>query len=54
MRKILYIYVRGIKETADYGLDVSDSIRGRIQENILAIYDWFCGSNINCYYAYAL
>ena len=41
----LLISVRGIKETADYGLDVSDSIRGRIQENILAIYDWFCGNN---------
>lgn len=37
--------VRGIKETADYGIDVSDAIRGRIQEGILAIYDWICGNN---------
>lgn len=41
----LIIAVRGIRETADFGLDVSDSIRGRIQENILAIYDWYCGNN---------
>lgn len=40
----LIISVRGIKETADFGIDVSDSIRGRIQENILAIYDWICGN----------
>lgn len=36
--------VKGIKETSDYGIDVSDAIRGRIQEGILAIYDWICGN----------
>lgn len=41
----LIIAIRGIKETADFGIDVSDSIRGRIQEIILAIYDWYCGNN---------
>lgn len=37
--------VKGIKETSDFGIDVSDAIRGRIQEGILAIYDWICGNN---------
>lgn len=36
--------VRGIKDTQDFGIDVSDSIRGRIQEGILAVYDWICGN----------
>ena len=36
--------VRGIKDTQDFGIDVSDSIRGRIQEGILSVYDWICGN----------
>lgn len=36
--------VRGIRDTQDFGIDVSDSIRGRIQEGILAVYDWLCGN----------
>lgn len=36
--------VRGIRETGDFGLDVSDSIRGRVQEGILAVYDYICGN----------
>lgn len=36
--------VKGIKDTQDYGIDISDSIRGRIQEGILAVYDWVCGN----------
>ena len=39
--------VKGIKDTQDYGIDISDSIRGRIQEGILAIYDWICGNANN-------
>lgn len=39
--------VKGIKDTQDYGIDISDSIRGRIQEEILAVYDWICGNANN-------
>ena len=41
----LIISCRGIKETSDYGFDTSDSIKGRIQETILAIYDCIIGNN---------
>lgn len=41
----LIIAVRGIKESAEYGFDLSDAVRGRIQEIILAIYDWYMGNN---------
>lgn len=37
----ILLSVRSIKETADYGLNISDSIRGRLQDTIIAIYDWF-------------
>lgn len=37
----LLISVRSLKETADYGLILSHSNSGRIQEIILQIYDWF-------------
>ena len=40
----ILISVKGIKETQDYGLPVSDSINGRIQELIMACYDWFSGN----------
>lgn len=36
----LLMAVRTLKETADYGIDMSDACRGRIQELILNIYDW--------------
>lgn len=38
----LIIAVRALKESADYGLSMSDATRGRIQTLILQIYDWFC------------
>lgn len=37
----LLIAVRALKETADYGLSMSNATRGRIQEIILEIYNWF-------------
>lgn len=37
----LLIAVRALKETADYGISMSNATRGRIQELILQIYDWF-------------
>lgn len=40
----LLMSTKSIKETQDYGLSTSDAIKGRIQENILAIYDWFIGN----------
>lgn len=41
----LIISVRSIKETQDFGLSISNAVKGRIQETILAIYDWFAGNN---------
>lgn len=38
---LLIIAVRALRETADYGLSMSNSTRGRIQELILQIYNWF-------------
>ena len=40
----LLIATKSIKETQDYGLSVGDATKGRIQELILAIYDWFSGN----------
>lgn len=37
----LIIAVRALKDSADYGLTLSNSVRGRIQETILQIYAWF-------------
>lgn len=39
------ISVNALRETMDYGFDTTDSIKGNIQETILAIYDWFAGNN---------
>lgn len=36
----LLMSIRTLKETADYGIDMSDACRGRIQELILNIYNW--------------
>lgn len=41
----IIISVKGIKETEDYGIPVADSINGRIQELLLAVYDWFSGNS---------
>lgn len=41
----LLISVRAIKETEDFGLSMSNSVRGRVQETILAIYDWLVGNS---------
>lgn len=41
----LLIAVRSLKETADYGLDMSDSVRGRIQQGMLNIYNCICGTS---------
>lgn len=40
MYSSLIMAVRTLKETADYGIDMSDASRGRIQEIILNIYNW--------------
>ena len=41
MYNSLIIAVRSLKESSDYGLTLSGAIRGRIQETILEIYNWF-------------
>lgn len=44
----LLISVRALKESADYGLNLNSATRGRIQETIVQIYDWFgSGTTIN-------
>ena len=44
----LIIAVRALKESQDYGLTLSDATRGRIQEIMVQIYDWFgAGTEIN-------
>ena len=37
----LLISVRSLKEAVDYGLNLNDATRGRIQETLMQIYDWF-------------
>lgn len=37
----LLISVRALRESSDYGLTLSGATRGRIQETITQIYDWF-------------
>lgn len=37
----LLIAVKALKESADYGLSMSGATRGRIQEILLQIYNWF-------------
>ena len=36
--------VNSLKSTGDYGFDNTGAIRGRIQETLLTIYDWFAGN----------
>ena len=37
----LLISVKALRESADYGLNLNEAIRGRIQETMTQIYDWF-------------
>ena len=41
----LIIASNAIQTTQDYMFDASDAMRGRVQECILNIYDWFAGNN---------
>jgi len=41
----LLISVKSIKETQDFGLSMSNAVRGRIQETLLAIYDWLVANS---------
>lgn len=41
----LIIATNALLATQDYMFDASDSMKGRVQELILNIYDWFCGNN---------
>lgn len=46
----LIIASNALTATQDYMFDASDAMKGRVQEIILNIYDWFCGNtnkNIN-------
>ena len=42
--KSLILAVRSLKETADYGLNMSNATRGRIQNTIVKLYQWFTGT----------
>lgn len=44
----LIIAINSVNTTQEYGFDMSGPMQGRVQELILAIYDWFCG-NTNSY-----
>lgn len=37
----LLIAVKSLRETTDYGLDLGESVRGRIQQILVQIFDWF-------------
>lgn len=41
----LIIAVRSLKENADYGFTLSGATKGRIQDQLLTIYEWFSGSD---------
>lgn len=46
--KNLLVSVRALKESSDYGLNLNAATRGRIQEILVQIYDWFgSGTTIN-------
>lgn len=40
----LIVSVRSLTETMDYGLSMSNAVRGRIQETLVQIYDSLCGT----------
>ena len=41
----LIVATNALETTQDFMFDASDAMRGRVQETILNIYDWFCGNN---------
>lgn len=41
----LIVSTNALTAQQEYGFDASDSMRGRVQELILQIYDWFCGNS---------
>ncbi len=44
----LLISVRALRETSEYGLNLNAATRGRVQETLVQIYDWFgSGTTIN-------
>lgn len=44
----LIVAVKALKESSDYGLTLSGATRGRVQELLLSIYDWFGqGTTVN-------
>ena len=38
---LILLSTRALKETIDYGLDVSNSVKGRLQDQIVGVYDFF-------------
>ena len=40
----LLIAVRSLKETQEYGFSMSDATKGRIQETLVCIYNYLCGT----------
>ena len=40
----LLIAVRSLRETQEYGLSMSDATKGRIQETLVLIYNYLCGT----------
>lgn len=40
----LIVASNALTATQDFGFDADDSMKGRVQELILNIYDWFCGN----------
>lgn len=40
----LIIATNALESTRDYMFDASESMKARVQETILCIYDWFCGN----------
>lgn len=41
----LIVACNALTATRDYLFDASNAMKGRVQELILCIYDWFCGNN---------
>lgn len=44
----LLVFVKALRESSSYGLNLNEASRGRIQETLVQIYDWFgSGTTIN-------
>lgn len=41
----LIVSTNALTASQEYGFDSSDSMKGRVQDIILQIYDWFCGNS---------